>query len=333
MADRRARSRSPAEGRGAVRASEEFVKQANFSDPSVYDEAERDFEGWWESWAKELDWFEPWQTVLDWRPAVGEVVQGGQAQRLAQLPRPPRRRRARATRSPTTGSARTATTPDVTYAELLDDDQALRERAEGRSASARATWSGIFMPMMPETPAAMLACARIGATHNVVFGGFSVEAVKERMEVSDAKLLVTANATLRRGKPIADEGSRSTRCSASCRSSSTSSWSSAPTTDTPMQEGRDVWWHEACEKADAECEAEPLDAEHPLFILYTSGSTAKPKGILHTTGGYLTGVPPPTSWSSTSSPTRTSTGARPTSAGSRATPTSSTGRSRTARRR
>jgi acetyl-CoA synthetase len=145
------------------------------------------------------------------------------------------------------------------------------------------------MPMIPETPAAMLACARIGATHNVVFGGFSVEAVKERMEVSDAKLLVTANANLRRGKPIPmkeqvdavlDELPKMEHVVVVRRAD----------TETPMKDGRDVWWHEQAEKVDADCPAEPLDAEHPLYILYTSGSTAKPKGILHTTGGYLTGV-------------------------------------------
>jgi acetyl-CoA synthetase len=148
---------------------------------------------------------------------------------------------------------------------------------------------GIYMPMIPETPAAMLACARIGATHNVVFGGFSVESVKERMEVSDAKLLVTANANLRRGKPIPmkeqvdavlDDLPKMEHVVVVRRAD----------TDTPMKDGRDVWWHEQVEQADADCPAEPLEAEHPLYILYTSGSTAKPKGILHTTGGYLTGV-------------------------------------------
>ena len=148
---------------------------------------------------------------------------------------------------------------------------------------------GIYMPMMPETPAAMLACARIGATHNVVFGGFSVESVKERMEVSDAKVLVTADANLRRGKPIPMKAQVDDVLDDLPKMEHVVVVKRADT-DTPMQEGRDVWWHEECEKADADCPAEPLDAEHPLYILYTSGSTAKPKGILHTTGGYLTGV-------------------------------------------
>ena len=148
---------------------------------------------------------------------------------------------------------------------------------------------GIYLPMLPETVAAMLACARIGAIHNVVFGGFSAESVKERMQFSDAKALVTADATLRRGEPIpmkaavdeiAGEISTLEHIVVVNRGD----------TDPPMTEGRDHFWHELVEAAEAECAPEPMDSEDPLYILYTSGSTGKPKGIEHTTAGYLTGV-------------------------------------------
>jgi acetyl-CoA synthetase len=266
---------------------EDFVAQANVSDPAVYDEAEADIEAWWEKWAKELDWFEPWQTVLDWNPpwarwfsegklnachnCLDRHVEAGKGDKVAYH-----------------WVGEDGATRDVTYAELLDIAKRFANVLKSLGVG-KGDVVGIYLPMLPETPAAMLACARIGATHNVVFGGFSVESVKERMEFSDAKLLVTADATLRRGKPtpmkagvdeILGELPKMEHVVVVKRTDE----------DCPMTDGRDIWWHEAVEAADAECEAESLEAEHPLYILYTSGSTAKPKGILHTTGGYMTGV-------------------------------------------
>src|SRR4051794_111508 len=266
---------------------EEFKEQANASDPSIYDEADQDFEGWWASWAEKLDWFEKWDTVLEWNPpwakwfkegklnvshnCLDRHVEAGRGDKVAYH-----------------WIGEDDTRRDVTYAELLEMTQRFANVLKDIGVQ-KGDVVGIYMPMIPETPAAMLACARIGATHNVVFGGFSVEAVRERMEVSDAKVLVTCNTSLRRGKPmpmktnlddVVDGLPKLEHMVVVKRTDD----------ECPMKEGRDIWWHEACEKADAECPAEPLDAEHPLYILYTSGSTAKPKGILHTTGGYLTGV-------------------------------------------
>jgi acetyl-CoA synthetase len=148
---------------------------------------------------------------------------------------------------------------------------------------------GIYLPMIPEVAVAMLACARIGAIHNVVFGGFSAGSVRERMEFSEAKALVTVDGARRKGrtapiKPAVDEevgGLESLKTIVVIRHTGI---------ECPMQEGRDVFYDEVLAAAEAECPAEPMEAEQPLFILYTSGSTAKPKGILHTTGGYMTGV-------------------------------------------
>ena len=147
----------------------------------------------------------------------------------------------------------------------------------------------IYMPMIPEAAIAMLACARLGATHSVVFGGFSVEALAGRIQDADAKLVITADGGYRRGnpsalKPTVDEAAER------CPSVEKVLVVRRTGQDVAWTEGRDVWWHDAVEQADTAHTAQPFDAEHPLFILYTSGTTAKPKGILHTTGGYLTQV-------------------------------------------
>jgi acetyl-CoA synthetase len=265
----------------------EFVEQALFSDPAIYEEAERDFEAWWERWAKELDWFEPWETVLEWDAPWAKWFQEGKLNASHNcLDRHVEAGRGDKVAYHWVGED--GATRDVTYSDLLDMTQRFANVLKSLGIE-KGDVVGIYMPMLPETPAAMLACARIGATHNVVFGGFSVEAVRERMEVSDAKLIVTANANMRRGKPIPMKEQLDAVLDALPAMERVVVVRRADT-ETPMKEGRDVWWHEQLEAADADCPAEQLDAEHPLYILYTSGSTAKPKGILHTTGGYLTGV-------------------------------------------
>ncbi|MDX6652981.1 MAG: acetyl-CoA synthetase [Solirubrobacterales bacterium] len=266
----------------------EFAAQANASDPEIYARADADPETWWASWAQKLDWIEPWDEVLDWsEPPFAKWFAGGKLNVSANcLDR--HVAAGHAERIAYHWEGEDGTRREVSYGELLDTTQRFANVLRSLGI-AKGDVVGIYMPMVPEAVAAMLACARIGAIHNVVFGGFSAESVKERMEVSDARLLVTADATLRRGEPVPMKAALDPilgelpkmehvvvvdRCA----------------TGPPMTEGRDVFWADAVAAADAECAPEPMDAEDPLYILYTSGSTAKPKGIVHTTGGYLTGV-------------------------------------------
>jgi acetyl-CoA synthetase len=263
---------------------EDFARDALLNDPAIYEQAAADPLAWWAEQASALDWFsEPTQTLDDSNPpfytwfADGTInasancldrhVAAGLGDRVAFHWHGEE------------GEERT-----ITYAGLLADVQrfanALRDRGVQKGDVV-----GIFLPMIPEVVVAMLACARIGAPHNVVFGGFSPESVKERMEVSSAKALVTVDGARRKGKTAeikkaVDEVGIPVETTIVVRHAGI---------DCPMGDG-DVFYDEIMEAADAECAPEELDAEHPLFILYSSGSTAKPKGILHTTGGYLTGV-------------------------------------------
>jgi acetyl-CoA synthetase len=266
----------------------EFAAEANASDPGIYERADADPEAWWASWAEKLEWIEPWNEVLDWSDApFAKWFVGGKLNASANcLDR--HVAAGRGDRVAIYWEGEDASRREVTYADLLDETQRFANVLKGLGVG-KGDVVGIYMPMVPEAVIAMLACARIGAIHNVVFGGFSAESVRERMEVSDAKLLVTADATLRRGEPMPMKANVDgilgglpkvehvvvvDRCG----------------TNPPMTEGRDVIWQQAVADAEPECPPEAMDAEDPLFILYTSGSTAKPKGILHTTGGYMTGV-------------------------------------------
>jgi acetyl-CoA synthetase len=268
---------------------EEFRARALLSDPAIYEQAAADPEAWWLRQATELlDWSrEPSESLDESNPpfykwfADGELnvsancldrhVDAGLGERVAYHWRGEE------------GEER-----DVTYAELLADTQrfanALRDHGIEKGDVV-----GIYLPMIPQVVVAMLACARIGAVHNVVFGGFSAEAVRERMQFSEAKALIVVDGARRKGK-TAPVKARVDEVMGDVGSIETIFVIRHSGEDCEMQEGRDVWFEQAMEAAPAECPAEPMNAEDPLFILYTSGSTAKPKGILHTTGGYLTGV-------------------------------------------
>jgi acetyl-CoA synthetase len=267
---------------------DEFRERAVVQDESIYDKADKDYEGFWEEQAEALDWEQKWDQVLDWSDppnakwfvggklnvahnCVDRHVEAGNGDRVAFHWRGEE------------GEER-----DVTYADLHRDVQKFANALKDLGVEAGDV-VGIFLPMIPEVVVAMLACARIGAPHNVVFGGFSVESVKERMEVSEAKALVTVDGARRKGKTATIKADVD-EVMGDLKTLETIIVVKHVDNDAPMQDGRDHWYHELLEAADDECPAEGFDAEHPLFILYSSGSTAKPKGILHTTGGYLTGV-------------------------------------------
>ncbi len=267
---------------------ESFTEHALIKDRSVHEAAAADPVAWWAEQARTLDWFkEPTVALDDSNPpfyqwftdgtinashvCVDRHVAAGNGDRVAFH-----------------WYGEEGEQRDITYADLHRDVQrmagALKARGIGRGDVV-----GIYLPMIPEVVVAMLACARIGAPHNVVFGGFSAESVRERMEFSDAKALITVDGARRKGK-TAPVKVNVDEVMGDLPALETIFVVRHTGVDTPMTDGRDVWVHEAMEAAPAEVPAEELPAEHPLFILYSSGSTAKPKGILHTTGGYLTGV-------------------------------------------
>ena len=270
-----------------------FQAAAHVRDETPYEQARRDREGYWAGWAKQLEWIRPWDRVLEWKPPHAKWFLGGKLNASANC----LDRHVRAGRGGRTALIWEGEPGDVrrlTYAELLVDVQKFGNVLKGLGVK-KGDRVAIYLPMVPEVAVAMLACARIGAVHTVVFGGFSAESLRDRINDAEAKVLVTADGGHRRGSVVplkqnsddAISGTPSIKHVVVLKRTGQS---------VPMKAGRDQWWTEVMAKAAPECPPEAMDAEDPLYILYTSGTTGKPKGILHTTGGYLTHVYATTKW-------------------------------------
>ncbi|NBV74173.1 MAG: acetate--CoA ligase, partial [Actinobacteria bacterium] len=264
----------------------QFAAAARVSDGSLAAEADSDPEAFWARQARELiEWREPFESVLSWDLPNARWFDGGRLN-VAENCLDRHVRAGVGDRVAIHWEGEPGDTRAITYAELLDEvskfSNVLRSLGVGRGDRVN-----IYLPMIPEAAVAMLACARIGAVHSVVFGGFSSQSLIDRINDAEAKMLITADGGYRRGevfplKPAADEALGST-----------------PTIENvvvvrrggnavDMVEGRDHWYHELMDGASADCPPEPMESEDLLFLLYTSGTTGKPKGIMHTTGGYLT---------------------------------------------
>src|SRR6267142_1134050 len=270
-----------------------FRDKAVVRDESIYAEAATDYEGFWARVAKELDWFVAWDRVLEWKVPDAKWFVGGKLNAsyncLDRHIRGARRNKAALIWIGEPGDRRTLTYWDL-YREVNKFANVLK-----KLGVAKGDRVAIYMPMIPELAVAMLACARIGAVHSVVFGGFSAEALRDRINDAQANVLVTADGGWRRGQivPLKKDADEALQGTPSIRHAVVVKRGDF---QVHMTEGRDHWWHDLMNDAADHCWPEPMDAEDTLYTLYTSGTTGKPKGIVHTTGGYMTGVYATTKW-------------------------------------
>ena len=275
--------------------SAEFTAQANVNDPAIYEKADSDYEGFWEDWANELHWFKKWDKVLEWDPPFAQWFTGGEINVsyncLDRHLDGPRRNKAALVWEGEPGDWKVYTYGDL-HREVCRFANGLKSL--GVKKGDRIT---IYMPMIPELPIAMLACARIGAPHSIVFGGFSPESLRDRINDCEATVVITADGGYRRGRIVP------------LKQNTDEALEGTPTVEKvvvvnrvgdrfegSMTEGRDIWWEDLVEGQSRECPAEPMDSEDMLYILYTSGTTGKPKGVVHTTAGYLVGTYATVKW-------------------------------------
>ncbi len=264
-----------------------FAAQANVKDKAIYDRAAKDLEGFWAEHARTLTWRKPFTKVLEWEAPYAKWFVGGELN-ISENCLDRHVKAGKGTKVAYHWEGEPGDTRTITYQDLLDETQRAANalKALGVKKGDRVA---IYMPMIPELPATMLACARIGAPFTVVFGGFSAEALAGRINDSEAKVLVTADGGYRKGgivplKKNADDAIAQTKTIEKVLVVQRTKQ------QVPWTQERDVWWHDLVANQKPDCPAESLDSEHMLYLLYTSGTTAKPKGIVHTTAGYLTGV-------------------------------------------
>ena len=274
--------------------SEDFRNQANIADPKVYEEAQKDPEGFWAKFAEELHWFRKWDKVLEWDPPYAKWFTGGKINVsyncIDRHLTAGRRNKAALIWEGEPGDWKVYTYWDL-YREVCRFANGLKSL--GVTKGDRVT---IYLPMVPELPIAMQACARIGAPHSVIFGGFSAESIRDRLNDSQSKVVITADGGYRRGNII------------QLKQNADDALADAPSVermvvlrrtehaDDRMVDGRDVWWHDLVANQPMTCDPEPMDSEDMLYLLYTSGTTGKPKGIVHTTAGYLLGTYATAKW-------------------------------------
>ncbi|MCC7195363.1 MAG: acetate--CoA ligase [Gemmatimonadaceae bacterium] len=272
---------------------EPFARAAQVSTDAIYAMAQKDPDAYWAGAARNLEWIAPWKSVLDWTPPHAKWFTGGKINAAVNCVdrhvRGPARNKAAIIWEGEPGDRRTLTYWDL-YREVCKFANVLRSLGVGKGDRV-----GIYLPMVPEAVVAMLACARIGAIHSVVFGGFSPESVRDRMNDAQAKVLITADGGYRRGQvvPLKRNADKALAEAPSVKHVIVVQRRPGGGGDeafAEMREGRDHWYHRLMQNASPDAPPEPMDSEDVLFILYTSGTTGKPKGIVHTTGGYLTGT-------------------------------------------
>ncbi len=269
-----------------------FADAAEISDGAVYERANANVEAYWESEAEHLSWYSRWTKVLDWAPPRAKWFVGGTLNAsvncLDRHVTTARRNKAALIFEGESGDRRTLTYWDL-YVQVQQCANVLKSLGVRRGDRV-----GIYLPMIPEAVIAMLACARIGAAHSVVFGGFSPESLRDRMIDADARVVITADGGYRRGQIVPLKRNTDVAVAEAPNVKHVVVVRRLPAELSSgvadMTAGRDHWYHELMAHASAQCEPEQMDAEDVLFILYTSGTTGKPKGIVHTTGGYMTGV-------------------------------------------